>query len=593
MAVAACAVLLAVPGAAMALPARAQIDGGGFADAAGAAVQSAAEAMDAIALDAGAAGRPFQLSDDYVVKLNRRVSGVAELPGRGSATLLEVVFADDAGAVPTVSSEAQALAILGELERAEMLVEDSTKEAIVTGLLHMTGAQAQADYALVNLRDGSGRFGTVGGRRDGSRVDPSVRGHALMLMALSRLTGFVSGTDAGGAYRDPGFATWFAAGADDAAALLVEWDVTEADEWSMASVALGDYLSRFPASPHRVSVLAELDELAGLLAEEPVTTAIAHARAVAGLLARRALTGDDTFDDAARAHMTGLLAAAGPGEGVAPADGAGLIEALSAYRRVFPDDPAAAEAGDLLSAVLGDLVEDGLSESVDVTSRLSVVWSVLGLRDDPAFSGPRSEPRPQALVDVVSTDTGVTPREILVPAGAAVSLRLANRGTGAHVFAIGALGLEVDVRSGDSAELSWSTPATATAYQLDRTSAVSTTTVTIRVVVVPPAADAEEPTVPAVTEDPTPATDDSPAEPTTGPSAPPIPAAPPVAEGGLTTTVPPPTTTQAPVGSAAVYASSWVDAVGPAAVVLFGIALALAVLILLIAAARVMRSSPS
>jgi len=422
----------------------------------------------------------------------------------------------------------QAEAILAELELARLLNNGSWLAASgseqgadgrVRGRLLVTAAKAQADFAMINLRDEDGSFtSATPPPSSGGGHSTALLANQQMLGALSQLT-YMTDPDGpfGEVYGDARFTPWFREGADaafanlpapgtgtiaeDAAAIgALVWYLEILDETDRQDAAsdlreradsilsrLGDRPSGSTATANAIEALSSaafaLDEpqyeasagdLIGDLVtdiEQPDTTwTIREVAAVIG-----ALNSFTVVADGAHVLLETLIrdAVLTSGLVVALGDPQEVAIDLGLNGDQLPiESPTATAVGSPALAAYADF-EDGVwtgaSEAADPVASMYLARVLLV-----AGSPPQDIVSPSVsvaeetevststetgiVIEIEATDFAFSPPSFEIPTGATVTLKLTNSGVVPHNIDLPELGIVLEAEAGETQEITFSAP---------------------------------------------------------------------------------------------------------------------------------------
>lgn len=395
--------------------------------------------LDHLALFSGL-GATFSPPESHLEAL----VGVADAPADTTlappegAQYLQAVFAGADASAASITSEggfdpatvdtrvtpaAQAMAIALQTEWAKLIrsgsdidLPQSEAEARLRGHLYMMAAKAQADFALVNLRDESGDFLEADWSEEtavlAAGTPASFTDQLLMLRALSSLALTVSGTGSEpNVYEDERFRTWFEEGADEIFARLAAEPATTAHEASEAIQALAWYAATIEDPGARSRVIDSVAPHAEFLAQSEPESAMELARTVRGLSEYGFYTQDPAIlamtDRFADLLLTALYAGLGEEQSAVSVWEVGeLVGSLNVYRRTSTDPGRQEAFGTALAELIDNLINTsgmltGIPEPspTETPGAASVQDPLLGHPDVP-----RSNAIPPVLLAEVTLD---------------------------------------------------------------------------------------------------------------------------------------------------------------------------------------------
>lgn len=147
------------------------------------------------------------------------------------------------GAEPTITPGAQASLISAEVAAAKELFSSGPgAESTLEGMLYLASAKAQADFALVNMRNEADLF-VSGSWIDGGFVlddspSPLAEQYAMLEALSSLATAVATEGPYASAYGDRGFVAWFQTGAVQTMDALIDFSPTNIGEIAAALRAL-------------------------------------------------------------------------------------------------------------------------------------------------------------------------------------------------------------------------------------------------------------------------------------------------------------------------------------------------------------------
>ena len=427
-----------------------------------------------------------------------------------------------------VDPTSQAEAILAELELARLLNDGSWLAASgseqgadgrVRGRLLVTAAKAQADFAMINLRDEDGSFTSAIpplSSDDGDFTAPLA--NQQMLGALSQLT-YMTDPDGpfGDVYGDARFTPWFREGADtaftnlpapgagtsaeDAAAIdalvwylmiLDETDrqIAASDLRERADLILSRLTDRQSGSTATANAIEALS-LAALALDEPQYEASAGdligdlvsdieqpdatwtIREFAAVIA--ALNAYSVVADGAHVLLETLIrdAVLSSGLVIALGDPQEVVIGLGLNGDQLPiESPITAAVGPPSVAAYADL-EEGVwiaaSEAADPAASMylarvllvagspsqSIVSPSVAVAEETEES---TSSEAGVVIEIEATDFAFSPPSFEIPTGATVTLKLTNSGVVPHNIDLPELSIVVEAEAGETQEITFTAP---------------------------------------------------------------------------------------------------------------------------------------
>ena len=381
-----------------------------------------------------------------------------------------------------ITPRAQASLILAEVALARQRFDAGAEiDSLVEGMLYLASAKAQADFALVKMRDENGLF--LSGSwvdDDFERNDSAVptMDQCAMLEALSALADVTATAGPyASAYADRGFVDWFQSGATDTMGALEDYTPRDAAELSAALRAVYTYQS---VASDPATLQPTIDNLSEQLGSTNPENIIDRARTVEGLIRY----GPEAFHGQALELANSLIDETTAATVWPTDDLAAVISAIDALANVDGWERADEAPGVL--ATLADIATAASLSAPDATkafpsemSRQDDDWVVtdgsfdtaeamhlarvlIGLApevdtelvpDDTAEL--TSEP---SIIVIESTEFALTPATIDLPIGQEVTIRLDNAGAIPHNIRLEGLDVFVEAEAGMTSEATFTTP---------------------------------------------------------------------------------------------------------------------------------------